>query len=764
MINLIVLISLITIIHNERKSFKELIDIYLNKLDINDAYLSYDQYISLLKTLKEDYPNYLELSSIGKTYEGNEMPLIIMKSPFISNEELSKNNLAETKNTINYTNIYKTNNNSNNNSNETYLIDNSLYNKSGIFFTGMHHGREPVSMMMNIYLILHLLSLPKVYLHLFLSSANIYFVPIINIDAYKYNSEKYLSTFSLSNANIRKNRKPHRNITCSEKDIGVDLNRNYDYYFGEDNKGSSGSPCDEQYRGEYPFSEPETKNIKNFVDIHPDIKITFNYHAWGNLIITPFNYLKSNNSIKVLQNEFPIFYKMYEDFKNEANFPINFSFGNADKTIFYMSNGEATDWFLGKKKILSFSPELGNGNKNSDVFFPNKNITFDILEKNLNSALYAIQKSMFYFKIELLKAEYSPCIYKTRYSDIYFNNQRNGNNNLRDIELKNCFVDEMILYAKIKMTNFGFGTYRPGIEFNYNQFVHGNNNINENDNKRYFYFLALDLKVNLDNIKSICYWSNLLKNTNNDINNKYNKSYDTQRDELKIRCANNKGDELSDMKVFIDTEIKSLESIIINIQIILKRDSFNERKDIIKRNKNQRFLENIQNNNIFNDKKKKNTNENETNELIKLYTKKKRIIKSENLNGEIIEWKFNSPSIIIKFEDFDKTKTSQLIEIKNNPFRFLTYIICSASIMIFFICRIIKILNLRAINNMPMNSVNNERRELNGNRNGNVVNYEDINQFRRQNNSINNQPNNHNNHNAYQIARDDSEYSNSDSS
>ena len=95
-------------------------------------------------------------------------------------------------------------------------------------------------------------------------------------------------------------------------------------------------------------------------------------------------------------------------------------------------------------------------------------------------------------------------------------------------------------------------------------------------------------RINLDNIKSICYWSNLLKNQNNDMNNKYNKSNDAQREEFKIRCANSKGDELSDMKVFIDTEIKFLESIIINIQIILKRDSFNERKEIIKRLKRQR--------------------------------------------------------------------------------------------------------------------------------------------------------------------------------
>ena len=95
---------------------------------------------------------------------------------------------------------------------------------------------------------------------------------------------------------------------------------------------------------------------------------------------------------------------MYEHFKEEANFPLNFLFGNAEKNLGYMTNGEATDWYLGKKSILSFSPELGNGNKNSNTFTPDRNITMDILEKNLYSALYAIQKSMFFIKSELIKA------------------------------------------------------------------------------------------------------------------------------------------------------------------------------------------------------------------------------------------------------------------------------------------------------------------------------------------------------------------------
>ena len=210
MLNLILIISLTFSIktHNERKSFKELLNIYLNKLDINNAYLSYEQYISFLQNIKADFPNYLELASIGKTYEGNEMPLIIMKSPINSyqNEKITLISEEIKKKTYYYANIYKSNENVNN-INRTYILD-----KSGIFFNGMHHGDEPVSMMMNIYLLLYLLSLPKTYLHLFISSTNIYFLPIINIDAYKYNSEQYLKNNLLKSMKARKSRRRYRNI------------------------------------------------------------------------------------------------------------------------------------------------------------------------------------------------------------------------------------------------------------------------------------------------------------------------------------------------------------------------------------------------------------------------------------------------------------------------------------------------------------------------------------------------------------------------
>ena len=757
--------------NNERKSFKELIDIYLNKLDINNSYLSYNQYISLLKSLKNDFPNYLDLYTIGKTYEGNDMPLIIMKSPLLSSEEPTLMNSTN----INFTYLYPTNNNTNtniinsiiksinnsnfdiinktnntNSTNQTYIEDSSSPKKSGIFFNGMHNGNEPETMMINIYLILHLLSLPKTYLHLFLSTTNIYFLPIINIDAYKYNSEKYFLNNSIDNKYIRKNRKPNKDKFCSNEELGVDLNKNYDFSFDNNDNGPSSSPCFEEYKGEYPFSEPETKNIKDFVESHPDIKIVFNYNTKGNKIINSSEYLKSNESLGLLQKDYPIFFKMFKDFKNESNFSVNFLYEKENNiSVRYMANEEISNWFLLKKKILSFSPKLYNKDQqNINDLYHNKNSAFDILEKNLYGALYGIQKSMFYFKTKLIKAEYSPCLFNNRYEDIYSTNKKIlfENSNLKDFELRYCFSDEMILNTKIKLTNYGFGTYFPGIEFNYNI---PNNDSNSNQNtKKYFYFLTLDLKIDLNDIRSICYWSINLENYSNSTlkNNKTNFyiSNKTKNDELKIRCTS----EIKDMRLFIDTEIKPMESILLNIQIIVKADTFMERKKIIKKNF-LRFLDlknisNINNTNI------NNTKSNQTNNLIKIFTKQERTIKSEKISGEIIEWKFNSPSLTIKLDDFIESKNIQLKILSPNPFRYLSLMMFITTFMIFYVFRRIRPSNMfsheeRRVLRANINNIPHQNSEMNNNQNVNII--ENEYQFDNRNED---------HHNAYQVPRDES--------
>ena len=274
----------------------------------------------------------------------------------------------------------------------------------------------------------------------------------------------------------------------------------------------------------------------------------------------------------------------------------------------------------------------------------------------------------------------------------------------------------MILNVKAKIINKGFGDYVPGLEFpDFKQTnIYNNGTEQINSNKKFFYFLSLDLEINLEKIKSICYWSTLKTlytiETNNisEINQK--EPEETQYIG-KIRCVNiNKLEEINNMKLFIDNEIKSMEFIILNIQIIVKKDKFYEKINKIKNHK--RFL-NLNNNSSINDNKNKT--------FIKIYTKNERIIKSERINGNIIEWKFNTPEIGVKIGDFiEKKNINNLGNTKKlNLYKILTIIICVTFLMMFFIYRMIKTLNGRAFHELLMDSINGSR-VLNENNNNEI--------------------------------------------
>jgi hypothetical protein len=175
---------------------------------------------------------------------------------------------------------------------------------------------------------------------------------------------------------IRKNRRSNKEIHCSDYDVGVDLNRNYDFKFGYDNIGSNLSACAEDYRGPSAFSESETIAVRDIVLKYQDnIKLMINFHAYGNLWVIPYNYIKDASSLKDNMTVFNI----YEDFKNSGLLTQHAVYGNAFKTVEYVANGEASDWALGKLGIISFSPELGDEHKESGAFFPPVSEITDIL-------------------------------------------------------------------------------------------------------------------------------------------------------------------------------------------------------------------------------------------------------------------------------------------------------------------------------------------------------------------------------------------------
>ena len=83
----------------------------------------------------------------------------------------------------------------------------------------MHHAREPMSLSMNVYLLLKILreyTKKNENILTLLRTRNIYFIPMINVDGYVANNKCYEKFKKIDQCMMRKNRNYFNNSTCSE--------------------------------------------------------------------------------------------------------------------------------------------------------------------------------------------------------------------------------------------------------------------------------------------------------------------------------------------------------------------------------------------------------------------------------------------------------------------------------------------------------------------------------------------------------------------
>lgn len=161
---------------------------------------------------------------------------------------------------------------------------------------------------------------------------------------------------------------------------GVDLNRNYDWSFGEGSDVLDQDPCSDTYPGPYPFSEPETQAMKAFIEANAnDIKLAFNLHSYGNMLVHPF----SNTNREDLRVLYPEQYKIYNEVWEDGNFPMGNVKGTATQIVGYAAPGEASDWMFGTHGIIAFSPELGlNDTSTRGFYIDNRTLAYEILKQN----------------------------------------------------------------------------------------------------------------------------------------------------------------------------------------------------------------------------------------------------------------------------------------------------------------------------------------------------------------------------------------------
>ena len=176
-----------------------------------------------------------------------------------------------------------------------------------------HHSRELISVQMAFYQLLKLIHDGVVWkeegaLNL-LQQNKYYFVPIVNADGVAYVERGFGNNMKI--AKKRKNMNPQaivglQGIRCDLDDTGVDLNRNYATSWGlseqltiglnEERFDECQDPCSECYRGQKPFSEPETQALRDFLIAHKrEIKFVYNLHSFGNEWMYPYNGVEVND-------------------------------------------------------------------------------------------------------------------------------------------------------------------------------------------------------------------------------------------------------------------------------------------------------------------------------------------------------------------------------------------------------------------------------------------------------------------------------------
>ncbi|WP_248722595.1 M14 family zinc carboxypeptidase [Seonamhaeicola sp. ML3] len=224
-------------------------------------------------------------------------------------------------------------------------------------FTSMIHSREVGSLMSNIYFMWYLLENydTNPAIKNLIDNNELYFIPVVNPDGLRWNEHLSSSGGGMQRKNCRPNTGSTSNTTSTR---GVDLNRNFDYFWGSAGSGSSGTPSNDSYRGPSAFSEPETQILRDFI-LARNFKTCLMNHSTGNAIPHPYGGIPSNTSGR--EDEM---HKWHEDMTRYNRYI-------SGATIFSAANGIADDWMVGGnpdgnnstgsgQNILATTPEHGD--------------------------------------------------------------------------------------------------------------------------------------------------------------------------------------------------------------------------------------------------------------------------------------------------------------------------------------------------------------------------------------------------------------------
>ncbi len=180
---------------------------------------------------------------------------------------------------------------------------------------------------------------------------------------------------------------------CSTGNLGIDLNRNASYQWGL-NSGSSGSQCNNMYRGPEPGSEIETMAVENYItNVLPDQRaddftsaapitttgVFLTLHSYGPSILPTWSWTNIRDNPN---------YEQLMTFGRKMGFYNNYLVKGTDAGFPSPASGSHDDFAYGTLGVPSYTYEMGTTFFQDCASFENV-----IYPDNLDAILYAFKQT-----------------------------------------------------------------------------------------------------------------------------------------------------------------------------------------------------------------------------------------------------------------------------------------------------------------------------------------------------------------------------------
>ena len=327
----------------------------------DSGYHTYSEMVSEIQAAAAAYPEIVELSSIGESYNGRDLWVAKVSDEVGTDED-----------------------------------------EPEVLFDALHHAREHLTLEQNLAI---LRWLTEGYgtddrITDLVDSREIWIIFAVNPDGAQYDL-----TGSPYRA-WRKNRQPNAGASA----IGTDLNRNYGYRWGCCG-GSSGSRASDTYRGPSAFSAPETQAVRDFlasrrVGGRQQIKTAITFHAAGEQILWPYGYTRRDVPGDMTSHDHAALVALGKKMATTNGYKA------MQSSDLYVTDGDEIDWAYGVEDIFMYTFELYPSHakvSSTQRFYPPDEMIGPQTERNRAAILMLIEAAgCRYILIGKAKADCGP--------------------------------------------------------------------------------------------------------------------------------------------------------------------------------------------------------------------------------------------------------------------------------------------------------------------------------------------------------------------